>query len=61
MQCGFLGEGIKTVLPHRASAKLSSRLVPDQAPQEVLDKVRMCMAAVRRVFLASGAAESLRP
>jgi len=32
---GFIGEGIKTVLPARSMAKLSCRLVPDQDPFEV--------------------------
>jgi len=32
---GFTGEGAKTVLPARAMAKVSCRLVPDQDPAEV--------------------------
>jgi acetylornithine deacetylase/succinyl-diaminopimelate desuccinylase-like protein len=32
---GFTGEGTKTVLPARAMAKISMRLVPDQDPEEV--------------------------
>ncbi|MBN1146234.1 MAG: dipeptidase [Anaerolineales bacterium] len=32
---GFTGEGSKTVLPARAMAKLSMRLVPDQDPDQV--------------------------
>lgn len=32
---GFTGEGAKTVLPARAMAKISTRLVPDQDPREV--------------------------
>jgi len=31
---GYTGEGSKTVLPARALAKVSMRLVPDQSPQE---------------------------
>jgi len=36
---GFTGEGAKTVLPARASAKVSFRLVPHQTPEEVADLV----------------------
>lgn len=32
---GYTGEGAKTVLPARAMAKVSMRLVPDQDPEEV--------------------------
>ncbi|MGI5837899.1 MAG: dipeptidase, partial [Chloroflexota bacterium] len=34
---GFIGEGVKTVLPSRASAKISCRLVPDQDPETIMD------------------------
>jgi acetylornithine deacetylase/succinyl-diaminopimelate desuccinylase-like protein len=34
---GFVGEGPKTVIPARALAKVSMRLVPDQDPDEVYD------------------------
>lgn len=37
---GFSGEGPKTVLPARAGAKISMRLVPDQNPQEIADLVK---------------------
>ncbi|HEY1420279.1 MAG TPA: dipeptidase [Candidatus Dormibacteraeota bacterium] len=33
---GFIGEGKKTVIPARASAKVSMRLVPDQDPSSIL-------------------------
>jgi acetylornithine deacetylase/succinyl-diaminopimelate desuccinylase-like protein len=32
---GYSGAGIKTIVPHRAEAKLSCRLVPDQTPARV--------------------------
>lgn len=34
---GYQGEGSKTVIPRRAFAKLSFRLVPDQDPDEILE------------------------
>jgi acetylornithine deacetylase/succinyl-diaminopimelate desuccinylase-like protein len=37
---GYQGEGSKTVLPAKASAKLDFRLVPDQEPEEVLAALR---------------------
>jgi acetylornithine deacetylase/succinyl-diaminopimelate desuccinylase-like protein len=36
---GFQGEGIKTVLPSTAHAKISCRLVADQDPSEISDLV----------------------
>lgn len=35
---GYTGPGAKTVLPSAAHAKISMRLVPDQTPQEILQK-----------------------
>jgi acetylornithine deacetylase/succinyl-diaminopimelate desuccinylase-like protein len=35
MPGGFVGAGAKTVIPARASAKVSMRLVPDQDPNEI--------------------------
>ncbi|MBF0110637.1 MAG: dipeptidase [Magnetococcales bacterium] len=35
---GFTGPGSKTVLPSKAHAKLSMRLVPDQSPEEIAEK-----------------------
>lgn len=37
---GFAGEGIKTVLPSEAGAKITCRLVPNQDPQEIADAIR---------------------
>jgi acetylornithine deacetylase/succinyl-diaminopimelate desuccinylase-like protein len=36
---GFIGEGSKTVLPFWAMAKISTRLVPDQDPDEVYQQL----------------------
>ena len=36
---GYQGEGSKTVLPSQAFVKLSFRLVPDQDPKDIMDKV----------------------
>lgn len=37
---GYQGEGSKTVLPAEAFAKLSFRLVPDQSPKDIMEKVQ---------------------
>ena len=37
---GYTGEGAKTVLPSKASAKISCRLVPNQTPGDITDKLR---------------------
>ena len=43
---GYTGEGAKTVLPAKAMAKVSCRLVPDQTPDEIEQLMR---AHVERV------------
>jgi acetylornithine deacetylase/succinyl-diaminopimelate desuccinylase-like protein len=37
---GYVGPGIKTIVPHRAEAKLSARLVPDQRPAKMFALVK---------------------
>ncbi len=37
---GFQGEGAKTIIPARASAKIACRLVPNQEPDDILRKVK---------------------
>ena len=57
---GYAGPGLMTVLPARASAKLSCRLVPDQDPDAVRDRVRDHLErhapAGTRVQVSGGAA-----
>ncbi len=43
---GYTGEGAKTVLPARAMAKVSFRLVPDQDPDEIPALLRRHLQAV---------------
>ena len=44
--CGYTGEGAKTVLPARAMAKVSFRLVPDQNPKRVRELLEAHVAKV---------------
>ncbi|MDM7323794.1 MAG: M20/M25/M40 family metallo-hydrolase, partial [Thermus sp.] len=43
---GYQGEGSKTVIPKEAGMKLSLRLVPDQDPKEVADKVEAYLRGI---------------
>jgi acetylornithine deacetylase/succinyl-diaminopimelate desuccinylase-like protein len=45
MSSGYTEEGVKTVLPARAMAKMDFRLVPDQDPDEVLAALRAHLQA----------------
>ncbi len=42
---GFQGEGSKTVIPKEAHAKITCRLVGDQDPQDILDKIERHLKA----------------
>lgn len=42
---GYMGAGVKAIVPPRAEAKVSMRLVPDLRPEEVLEEVTKFVAA----------------
>jgi acetylornithine deacetylase/succinyl-diaminopimelate desuccinylase-like protein len=62
---GFTGQGSKTVIPARAKAKVSMRLVPDQDPARVLAGLRAAVASLatpgtRAEVIELGAAPPVR-
>jgi len=42
---GYTGEGVKTILPHKATAKVDSRLPPGLSPDAALDMITAHLAA----------------
>ena len=44
IESGYTGEGTKTVLPATATVKLDFRLVPDQRPEDILEKLKAHLA-----------------
>ncbi len=60
---GYQGEGSKTIVPSRASAKVTCRLVPHQEPKRILRAVKqhlrkLCPQSVRLVFEPGHAGEA---
>jgi acetylornithine deacetylase/succinyl-diaminopimelate desuccinylase-like protein len=41
---GYTGPGGKTILPHRLTAKLDMRLVPDMTPEDIVSKLKAHLA-----------------
>ena len=62
---GYQGEGVKTVLPSVASAKLSFRLVPDQDPDKITAGLRkileeVCPAGIRMELIEHQGSPGMR-
>ncbi len=62
---GFTGEGMKTVIPCRAAAKLSMRLVPNQKSEQIAERLEaylrhLCPPTVKLEVHVLGQAEPVR-
>jgi acetylornithine deacetylase/succinyl-diaminopimelate desuccinylase-like protein len=55
---GFQGEGLKTVIPREAHAKISCRLVGEQDPQDIINKItrhlEVTIQSGAKLFVKSG-------
>ncbi|ARM75389.1 M20/M25/M40 family metallo-hydrolase [Acidianus manzaensis] len=45
-ECGYTGKGSKTIVPHKAFAKLDFRLVPDQNPYKIFELLKIHLQKV---------------
>jgi len=43
---GYIGSGVMTIVPHKAEAKISTRLVPDQEPVEIFELLKDHVARI---------------
>jgi len=43
---GYTGEGAKTIIPSKASAKISMRLVPNQEPEDIANKIEFYLKLI---------------
>jgi acetylornithine deacetylase/succinyl-diaminopimelate desuccinylase-like protein len=62
---GFTGAGSKTVIPSKATAKVSMRLVPDQSPDEIFESLKsylppLCPPTVQIEIRAIGKAHPIK-
>lgn len=62
---GYFGKGFKTVLPAKAIAKISCRLVPKQDPQKIMEQLRKFLEervpkGMEMKFINHGLGEALR-
>ena len=60
MPGGFTGAGAKTVIPAKATAKISFRLVPDMDPQEVFAQYKTYVESLQPKGMIAGPADPFR-